>query len=43
MVVFPGDSWDRPLTAKDLVTVGQVKGMLEECPPWDEAQASARH
>lgn len=32
MAIFPGDAWRQPLTAKDLVTKTQVKGMLEACP-----------
>ncbi len=34
MAVFPGDSWETPLTAKDLVSRGQVRAMLEACPVW---------
>ena len=32
MAVFPGDAWQRPFTAKDLVTTAQVREMLEACP-----------
>jgi thiol:disulfide interchange protein len=39
MAVFPGDDWEHPLTAKDLVTRGQVRGMLETSPAW-HSQAS---
>ena len=50
MAVFPADDWERPLTAKDLVTVGQVREMLETSPSFGggqpgaggESQASAR-
>ena len=41
MAVFPGDDWTRPFTAKDLVTIGQVKEMLEACPPPPNQTASA--
>jgi suppressor for copper-sensitivity B len=32
MAVFPGDDWKSPYTLKDLVTRGQVRAILEQCP-----------
>lgn len=40
MAVFPGDDWDEPFTAKDLVTTAQVREMLEACPEWSPELAS---